>query len=383
MSNYLDTDHNIPNILIVDDIPANLKVLGEILKEDGYKVRPVPNGMLALQVAEKEKPDLILLDIMMPEMDGYEVCRRLKANQALHEIPIIFISALNETDDVVKALKYGGVDYITKPFKSEEVIARVGTHVKLHRQSIELKNLNITKDKFFSIIAHDLRGPMGGFMGLTDILTEQLRLMSMDDIQRYLESMRKASNNLFRLLENLLHWARLQQGAIPFNPQIVQLLPIINESLDMMNESATAKGIEMLCQIPENMKVFADDIVLQTILRNHISNAVKFTPKGGKVKIAARNSDDGFVEVSIQDTGIGMNKTMIESLFRLDVNTGRPGTDGEPSTGLGLLLCKEFIEKHGGHIRVESEEGKGSVFTFTIPNVSVPKETVEELYQVL
>jgi two-component system, sensor histidine kinase and response regulator len=379
MSNYMSTEQNIPNILIVDDIPANLKVLGDILKEEGYKVRPVPNGMLALQVAEKEKPDLILLDIMMPEMDGYEVCRRLKANQELCEIPIIFISALNETNDVVKALKYGGVDYITKPFKSEEVTARVSTHVKLRRQSIELQKLNITKDKFFSIIAHDLRGPMGGFMGLTDVLSEKLRLMSMDDIQKYLESMRKTSTNLFRLLENLLNWARLQQGAIPFNPESIHLLPIISESVEMIKESAISKGIDIEYSISDQIKVYADSNVLQTVLRNHISNAIKFTPKGGKVNISAKNLDDKGIEISIRDSGIGMSQKMMESLFHLDAKNGRPGTDGEPSTGLGLLLCKEFIEKHGGQIRVESEVKKGSVFIFTIPNKIASKEKAEQL----
>jgi two-component system sensor histidine kinase/response regulator len=378
MNNSFTTAQNIPNILIVDDIPANLKVLGEILKEEGYKVRPVPNGMLALQVAEKEKPDLILLDIMMPDMDGYEVCRRLKENQELREIPIIFISALNETDDVVKALQFGGVDYITKPFKSEEVIARVSTHIKLHLQSIELRKLNITKDKFFSIIAHDLRGPMGGFMGMTEVLAEKLRLMSIEDIQRYLESMRKSSSNLFRLLENLLNWAQVQQGAIPFNPEYIPLLPILFESVELIKEVAAKKEIKIEYAIPAQLYIYCDNNVLQMILRNHISNAVKFTPKGGKVTISAKKLEDKSVDISIKDSGIGMSPSMLESLFQLDSKNGRPGTEGEPSTGLGLLLCKEFIEKHGGQIRVESEVGKGSVFTFTIPNMVVPKEKVEQ-----
>jgi two-component system, sensor histidine kinase and response regulator len=368
MNNSMITSQNIPNILIVDDVPANLKVLGEILKGEGYKVRPVPDGRLALQVAEKEKPDLILLDIMMPEMDGYEVCRRLKGNQELSEIPIIFISALSETNDVVKALKFGGVDYITKPFKAEEVIARVNTHVKLYRQSIELKKLNITKDKFFSIIAHDLRGPMGGFMGLTDVLAEELRSMTMDEIQKYLDTMRKTATNLFSLLENLLYWARIQQGGVPFNPKGVLLHPVVIETIHMMQETANRKGIEIIYDIPEHIEVFADIHVLQTVLRNHISNAVKFTSKGGIVSLSAKVTSNKSVEISIKDTGIGMNQGMIESLFQLDSQNGRPGTDGEPSTGLGLLLCKEFVEKHGGHITVESEVGKGSIFSFTIPS---------------
>jgi two-component system, sensor histidine kinase and response regulator len=372
MNNHLNTGQDIPNILIVDDIPANLKVLSDMLKEEGYKVRPVPNGMLALQVAEREKPDLILLDIMMPEMDGYEVCRRLKANEELREIPIIFISALNETNDVVKALKYGGVDYITKPFRSEEVIARVSTHVKLHRQSIELRKLNITKDKFFSIIAHDLRGPMGGFMGLTDVLANKMYYMSMAEIQKYLESMRQSSINLFRLLENLLQWARVQQNTIPFDPTETELLPIVDETVENLHETFKTKGIEIENNIPGKIMVFADSNMLQTVLRNFISNAVKFTSKGGKVILTAEILDKDGVEICISDCGIGMSQAMIDSLFQLDAKVGRPGTEGEPSTGLGLLLCKEFVEKHGGKIKVKSESGRGSSFIFTMPKKKVP-----------
>jgi signal transduction histidine kinase len=358
---------NIPSILIVDDVPTNLKVLGDILKEDGYKVRPVPNGALALQVAEKETPDLILLDIMMPDMDGYEVCRRLKANQQLHDIPVIFISALNETNNVVKALKYGGVDYVTKPFKAEEILVRVKTHIQLRRQSIELQELNLTKDKFFSIIAHDLRGPMGGFLGLTDLLAEELSNMSMAEIQEYLSVMRDSATNLFKLLENLLHWTRMQQGGMVFNLESVFFRPIVIESIEMIQEAAKKKDIEIVYDVSEHLEVFADSNVIHSVIRNLISNAVKFSPRGGKVSISAKHTGDDVVQISVKDNGIGMDQFMIENLFRIDVRTGRPGTEGEQSTGLGLLVCKEFIEKHGGKIRVESEVGKGSVFTFSIP----------------
>lgn len=361
------TGQNTVNILIVDDIPANLKVLGDILKSDGFRVRPVPSGKLALQVIEKEKPDLILLDIMMPEMDGYEVCRRIKANPAFSEIPIIFISALNETGDVVKALKAGGVDYITKPFQVEEVLARVHTHIKLYQQSIELKKINLTKDKFFSIIAHDLKGPMGGFTGMTELLAEHMKNMTMDEIQQYLGMLRDSSNNLFQLLENLLQWARLQQHEISFNPESIHLQSIVNENVKLIEEFARHKGIKINMDIPASINVFADKNMLQTILRNHISNALKFTPVGGNVMLTANVPDDKYVEISVTDSGIGMTPEMIDSLFSLDARNGRPGTDGEPSTGLGLLLCKEFVEKHGGTIRVESKIDKGSRFRFSLP----------------
>jgi signal transduction histidine kinase len=376
-SKNMNSTRNTPNILIVDDIPANLKLLGDILKEEGYKVRPVPSGALALQVAEREKPDLILLDIMMPEMDGYEVCRQLKDNPLLHDIPVIFISALSESNDVVKALKYGGVDYITKPFRAEEISARVKTHIKLRRQSIELQELNVTKDKFFSIIAHDLRGPMGGFMGLTDLLSEELRNMSITEIQEYLESMRESATNLFKLLENLLQWARIQQEGMTFIREMVLFKPIVTESIEMIQETAKKKGIEIICEIPEHLMIYADSNLIQTIIRNLVSNAVKFSLRGSKVNLSAKTTEDGSVEMSVIDCGIGMDQLMIRNLFRIDVRNGRQGTEGEQSTGLGLLLCKEFIEKHGGQIKVESEVGKGSVFTFVIPNVSVLEEKVE------
>ena len=368
-------NEDIANILIVDDVSANLKILGFILKKEGYKVRPVPNGTLALQAAEKEKPDLILLDVMMPDMDGFEVCRRLKEDPKLADIPVVFISALNDTNDIVNALKAGGVDFITKPFRAEEVIARVKTHLKLYQQSRtlqeqskKLQELVATKDKFFSIIAHDLRGPLGGFMSLTELLADDSFEITPSEQKKMNLDLYKSSRNLFNLLENLLVWARMQQGQIVFNPVQINLKELVSESIRAMEDAIRKKEIRMTAHLTENQNVYADSNMLLSIVRNLISNAIKFTPKGGSVTVSSYFTENNTsVVVVVKDSGIGMNSTMTANLFRLNVNNSRPGTEGEQSTGLGLLLCKEFVEKHGGEIWVESVEGSGTSFYFTIP----------------
>jgi CheY-like chemotaxis protein len=367
--------HTIPNILIVDDVPANLKILGDILKLDGYKVRPVPSGKLALQVAEKEKPDLILLDIMMPEMDGFEVCRNLKAHETLSEIPIIFISALNDTSDIVNALKSGGVDFITKPFHSEEVSARVKTHLKLHlqskllqQQSKELQELIATKDKFFSIISHDLRGPLGGFMSYTEMMAEDCTNFSPCQMQEMTLEMSQSAKNIFSLLENLLEWSRMQQGHTAYKPQTVNLFSLTTDCIKTLTDSIRKKELQLEIKIAESHTVFADINMLQSIVRNLVGNAIKFTPTAGKITLSASLTENNTTVFIVKDSGIGMNQPLLSNLFKLAVNNSRPGTNGEQSSGLGLLLCKEFVEKHCGELWVESEEGKGSEFFFTLPD---------------
>jgi len=355
-----------PDILIIDDMPANLALLGHILKNIGYRVRPVPNGQLALKVAEKEKPDLIFLDIMMPDMDGFEVCRKFKENPELNDIPIIFISALNDTENIVKALNSGGSDYITKPFKAEEVRARAATHIKLYLQAKELLKANAEKDRFFSIIAHDLKSPFSNFLGVTQTLEEMLPQLTMDEIREFASSMRKSATTLYRLLENLLQWSRIQRGLIPYEPKELQVNSLIAECVSMFKDTAKNKEIKIFLDIPENLKVYADENMLQTVVRNLLSNALKFTPRGGKIFINAETLDEEYIEVSIRDTGIGMPLSIVNNLFRIDVKTNRDGTEGEPSSGLGLLLCKEFVEKNKGKIYLESEENIGTTFHFTV-----------------
>lgn len=236
----------------------------------------------------------------------------------------------------------------------------------LRKNEENLKRINREKDKFFSIIAHDIKSPFSAFLGLTEIMADDFDHFTLKEIQSFILTMRNSASNLYRLLENLLEWSRLQRGVTEFNPKIVLLKAVVNESCELMQHAAEKKKIEILCEIPDKFEVFADIHMLETILRNLTSNALKFTRSGGKITISAKH-ENGVPVVIVEDNGIGMSSETITNLFKLDINTSRPGTDNEPSTGLGLILCKDFIEKHGGKIWIESEEGKGSKFKFTLP----------------
>jgi len=252
-------------------------------------------------------------------------------------------------------------------------ISRDITSQKLFQNEIKLKNeelqkLNAEKDKFFSIIAHDLRNPLGSFMGYTEMMVDNIDTMNVNEIQTMAIEMKNSAYNLYNLLENLLEWSRIERGIAGFDPKLFLLMPKIKESMQPVLESAYKKDVEIGFNIPEDMSVFADENMLKSTIRNLATNAVKFTSKGGKIILNAKSVFNNFVEISFKDTGIGMNKDILDKLFRLDAHVSRPGTEGEPSSGLGLILCKDFIDKQGGKIWVESEPGKGSVFYFTIPN---------------
>ena len=240
----------------------------------------------------------------------------------------------------------------------------------LASNNIELTELNVTKDKFFSIIAHDLRGPFSGFLELTSVMAQGTSIMTMDEIKHGALIMNKSAVNLFSLLGNLLEWSRMQRGLTAFEPATFLLNHKMNENIIQAQDSATKKAITFKTFIPDNLKVNADENMLACIIRNLVTNAVKFTPNGGNISISATALNNNFAEISISDSGIGMSRDLIENLFILDINTSRKGTDGELSSGLGLMICKDFIEKHGGELIVESEIGKGSTFRFTVPAIA-------------
>ncbi|MEI6683100.1 MAG: tetratricopeptide repeat-containing sensor histidine kinase [Bacteroidota bacterium] len=232
----------------------------------------------------------------------------------------------------------------------------------ISEQNTQLALINSEKDRFFSIIAHDLRGPFNGFLGLTQTMAEELPSMSLEEIQNIAILLRHSATNLFSLLENLLTWSRLQRGLTSFSPLTFLLKPQFELSLQSILGIAQKKEIRITHEIPGDLVVFADVNMLESIFRNLISNAVKFTPPGGQVSITARPADGNSVEISIRDTGIGMNSGILQNLFKPDGKANRKGTGNEPSTGLGLIICKEFVEKHHGKIWVESMEGVGTTF---------------------
>ena len=248
-----------------------------------------------------------------------------------------------------------------------DITERMIAEAEIKYQNRELVKLDAEKDKFFSIIAHDLRSPFNSFLGLTQIMAEELPSLTMAQVQDIAIKMSKSATNLYRLLENLLEWSQIKNGTFSFNPEVIQLSLVVDGCIDLIQASAKNKDIEIASDIADGVEVFADRNMIQTIIRNLISNALKFTPKGGKVNLSAKASGNQFIEIAIKDSGIGMSLVLIGNLFRIDLKTNRLGTDNEPSAGLGLLLCKEFVEKLGGKIWVKSEVGKGSTFSFSIP----------------
>ena len=268
-----------------------------------------------------------------------------------------------------------------------DISERKKIELQLQKYAIELGRQIAEKDKFFSIIAHDLRGPFNGFLELTELMADGSSSMSMEDMKKIAGVMKKSATNLFRLLGNLLEWSRMQRGITIFKPRYFAVNSRLHEITSLPQEAAFKKGIEINYDLPDDLVVFVDENMLESIIRNLTANAVKFTNTGGNVTVSAKSLPDDSVEFSVQDTGIGMSPHMIDNLFNIDVNTSRKGTSGELSTGLGLIICKDFIEKHNGTLRVESEQGIGTTFSFTIPghmeevnkSINIMPDLVEQL----
>ncbi len=567
-----------PQILIVDDNPANLGVLSDYLKDYGFRILAARSGDSALKKLEHIQPDIILMDVMMPGIDGFETCQQIKANEKTKDIPVIFMTALAETGDKVKGFKAGGVDYITKPLQHEEVLARVTTHLRirdltynLQKQNLRLQeitkelqttnanlskralqletssqvsqrvtsilsldellmeltrvirskfryyfigiwlldpsrqnvilqtgdgpahlnlpepglsllldtpnniialvsrtgkpylsanvhtdpiyqangspygttnelsdirselvlplriaqkvigvldiqsdqlnafdqedktvlemlanqiaiairnaqlyqaeeeksqmltSLNADKDRFFSIVSHDLRGPFQGLLGYSELLLMTIDVASKETIKNMGEKIHQSAKSTFNLLENLLQWSLIQRGRMPCSPTKINLTNLANDTVHLLQANATEKNIHLFNKIEGEIFGYADRHMIDTVIRNLTSNAIKFTSSGGQISISAENQDN-FVQVTVSDTGIGIGKENINKLFRVDTHYTTSGTAEEDGSGLGLILCKEMIEKNKGRIWMESEIGQGTAVKFTVPISSFSKK---------
>lgn len=359
-------------ILVVDDQHQNLQLVASVLNPL-YNLVLTDKGEKALPYALKKRPDLILLDIMMPEISGFEVCRQIRQQPELNTIPVIFLTAKTEEDDILHAYEVGGVDYITKPFRTRELLARIDAHITLKEQhesilrlNSELAEINKQKDKLLSVIAHDMRSTIGSIANLVEVLMPDIDSMSAKDIAQYLQLIKDGSEKVYSMFDELLLWAKSQFQNVPLEQTV---LHIRDEAYDVVSQVAIQAGnknIDIVVDVPAEATVYADTNMVRTILRNLISNAVKFSHAGTSVHIRS-SLEDGAVKVSITDKGIGLKPDDISKILGGTVGFTTYGTKGEKGTGLGLNLCNAFIQKQGGTFHIESTYGEGSTFSFTLP----------------
>ena len=360
-------------ILIVDDVVSNVLLLKILLTNEKFQVCTANCGNACIEQAKAEKPDLILLDVMMPDISGFDTAVILKKDPETADIPIIFLTALNNPNDLVKGFQVGANDFLTKPFNKEELVMRVMHQIQLVaakriivRQNEELKRTISNRDKMYSVIAHDLRSPMAS---IRMVLNLAVNVVSADvvgeEIFGLLDKANRESEETHDLLDNLLKWTKSQTGRLNVVYQDIDLDDVVPGVVDIFMMIAEMKKIHLqYLPAEEKLTVHADNDMIKTVIRNFISNAVKFTPEGKGIEVFYKRDGD-FARICVQDHGVGIAADRVDSIFHKGETTY--GTDGEEGSGLGLQLCQDFARKNGGEAYVDSVEGEGSVFSFTIP----------------
>ncbi|MCC8171508.1 MAG: hybrid sensor histidine kinase/response regulator [Parabacteroides sp.] len=328
-------------ILIVDDVPTNVMLVQAILKKQGYTLLTADNGPKALEICEAKLPNLVLLDIMMPGMDGYEVLKRLKDNPKTNHIPVIIMSALSDMQSIVKGY--------------------------LKRIKSELEDTIESRDKLYSVIAHDLRLPLGSLKMMNNAVSMMVDKEKIGtEVYEMIQMMNKTSEEIFLLLDNLLKWAKNRLNKQRIYKQPTDINSIIDSTVEIYIPVAAQKEVKI---VPEGLGTELDGVVdidmLKTIVRNLVSNAIKFSEPGGSVVVKTRKDGD-FVEVSVKDNGIGIKPENQDKLLKPNTHFTTYGTSNEKGSGLGLMLCKDFVELHDGNLWFESEPGKGTTFFFTL-----------------
>lgn len=367
------------DILIVDDTPENLQVLSSMLSKEGYKVRPANSGQLALRTAHHVPPDLVLLDINMPEMNGYEVCNALKAAEQLAEIPVLFISALDATDDKIKAFQVGGVDYITKPFQFPEVLARVETHLMLYRQRKEIERLREEdrsyfdklaqmKDEVLHTVSHDLRNPLGWVKNALYLL-EHHGDMTDEKGKKYLDMIDRSADRMIALTTDLLDIAALETG-LGLDLEQRELNSYAGAAVEPFTYQAQEQGLALEF-LPYNgdLPVAIDHNRILQVLSNLISNAIKYTPSPGTVRLGTDLYEDQAL-IYVEDTGLGIPESDIPHLFDKFHRVETEEHLAAEGTGLGLSIVKTIVEQHDGRVWVESQLGAGSRFNVCLPIIT-------------
>jgi signal transduction histidine kinase len=365
-----ENNEKVGSILIVDDTPENIDILREALKQE-YTIKAATSGSKALEIARSAPVDLILLDVMMPVMDGYELCRALKADEATHGIPVIFVTSMHEVADEMKGFAVGAVDYITKPISAPLVQVRVATHLQLQRQKLQLqksydqlRKLEEQRDNLVQMIVHDMRTPLTAISGFLQLIEMKGGEGLPGNLRRYLNKAAASVGNLVEMVSSVLDVSRMEAGEMKLAMADCDLKSIAKDALSRVE---SLKGVrELTLDGPaEPVIVVADAEIIHRVFQNLLGNALKFTPDGARIHVAICNKE-GKAHVSVHDTGPGIARENQERVFDKFWNVEAQKNGHNYSTGLGLTFCKMAVEAHGGKIGLDSEPGRGSTFWFEL-----------------
>lgn len=356
-------------ILIVDDTELNIILLNQILLNAGYRVLTANGGKKCLEILEKELPDIILLDVIMPELNGFDVAQKIKGNDRTKNIPILFISAVSDFDTKIKGLEQGAVDYITKPYDDREIIARIEIHLKikaLEKEKInyieELEKLNSEKDNLLQVMAHDIRSPLTSIMMMSEFLMDPNRTLELEKVKKYSSTIYNSSQKILLLINQLMQSIRTEVAKVDLTK--FDLVPLVNHSIDLLSRSLEKKSIQLETKFEQDsIFVYLDESKLDQILNNILYNAIKFTNQNGFIQVHVERKEMDSKKVlliSITDNGIGIPKNVLSNIFNKKFIAHREGTQGEEGTGLGLSITNNLMTKLKGKIEIESEVGLGT-----------------------
>jgi two-component system sensor histidine kinase/response regulator len=364
-------------ILVVDDISKNLQIVGTLLRKEDYRVVPATSGAQALERVRVGPPDLILLDLMMPEMDGLEVCRRLKADPLTQRVPVIFLTASNEMEHLVSGFEAGAVDYVTKPFNPPELLARVRTHLELKHARERLREMNEEKNEFMGIVAHDLRNPLGAIRGYAEMVLEEMQSVrpsppedfarAVSEVTQCTTRIHDASQRMAEMVRNLLDANRIERGEMKLSVAPAELKALAASVVESQRSRATAKQQSLALESEaEPVNVLVDQGLMVQVLENLVSNAVKYSPPGKPIFVRLKTNGSA-ARCEVQDQGPGLSAEDQKRLFGKFARLSAKPTGGEHATGLGLSIVKRMVEAMNGQVWCESEPGKGATFIVQLP----------------
>jgi signal transduction histidine kinase len=355
-------------VLVVDDDRMNIRILGGILRAEGYTLGEAGSGEKALELYEQFQPDLVLLDVMMPGIDGFETCRRLKKTYGEKSAPVIFITAKNETDDVVQGLAAGGVDYLPKPFNAKEVLARIRSHLQNQLLYEQLIKADAAKNRFLGMAAHDLRNPLASIRGLAEFLREgAVGPLNADQLD-LIKTIQDASHAMLDLVNELLDVATIESGELKLSLENHNLTELAAKSVALTNMEAAKKKTHVTFAAPREPAVLPiDPAKMRQVIENLLSNAVKYSPPGSTVTAAVAVGPARNISFSVRDQGPGIPENERDRLFKDFGRLSAKPTGGEKSTGLGLAICRKIVEAHRGTIVAENLPAGGCEFRVTLP----------------